>query len=249
MMLVRATLWRYAPLLLLAVAWEAVTRTHLVSQYALPTLSGVMVSWLLLMEDDLAYHTSLSIMRGAAGLCAAVVIGTAAGVLMSWYRPVRLLVRPFIQLFYPLPKSALIPLTIIWLGLGDVSKITLIFVGSLLPVVVSSFNAARGVDHLLVWSARSVGASDREILWEIVIPAALPEILNGYRVALSLCFILVVAGELIIANNGIGFLISFLGEGGDYKGMFAGVLTISLIGFAADRLYVMAMRRILIWRE
>jgi NitT/TauT family transport system permease protein len=168
---------------------------------------------------------------------------------MSWYRPVRLLVRPFIQLFYPLPKSALIPLTIIWLGLGDVSKITLIFVGSLLPVVVSSFNAARGVDHLLVWSARSVGASDREILWEIVIPAALPEILNGYRVALSLCFILVVAGELIIANNGIGFLISFLGEGGDYKGMFAGVLTISLIGFAADRLYVMVMRRILIWRE
>ena len=236
-------------LLLLALAWEAVTRANLVSQYALPTLSGVIVSWLHLLQDDLAYHTSLSIMRGVAGLAAAVVIGTAAGVLMAWYRPVRLIVQPFIQLFYPLPKSALIPLTIIWLGLGDVSKITLIFVGSLLPVVVSSFNAARGVDHLLVWSARSVGARDREILWEIVIPAALPEILNGYRVALSLCFILIVAGELIIANNGIGFLISFLGEGGDYKGMFAGVLTISLIGFAADRLYVMAMRRILIWRE
>ena len=182
-------------------------------------------------------------------MAAAVVVGTAAGVLMAWYRPVRLLVNPFIQLLYPLPKSALIPLTIIWLGLGDVSKITLIFVGSLLPVVVSSFNAARGVDHLLVWSARSVGASERELLWEIVIPAALPEILNGYRIALALCFILVVAGELIIANNGIGFLISFLGEGGDYKGMFAGVLTISLIGFAADRLYVLAMRRILIWRE
>jgi NitT/TauT family transport system permease protein len=249
MMLVRSTLWRYTPLLLLALAWEAVTRTHLVSQYALPTLSGVLASLVHLMGDDLAYHTSLSIMRGAAGLAAAIVLGTAAGVLMAWYRPVRLLVKPLIQLFYPLPKSALIPLTIIWLGLGDLSKITLIFVGSLLPVVVSSFNAARGVDHLLVWSARSVGASDRELLWEIVIPAALPEILNGYRVALALCFILVVAGELIIANNGIGFLISFLGEGGDYKGMFAGVLTISLIGFAADRLYVMAMRRILIWRE
>ena len=77
MMLVRATLWRYAPLLLLALAWEAVTRAHLISQYALPTLSGVIVSWLHLMEDDLLYHTSLSIMRGAAGLCAAVLIGTA----------------------------------------------------------------------------------------------------------------------------------------------------------------------------
>jgi NitT/TauT family transport system permease protein len=249
MMLVWSTLWRYTPLLLLALAWEAVTRTHLVSQHALPTLSGVIVSLFQLLGDDLAYHTSLSIMRGAVGLGIAIVVGTAAGVLMAWYRPVRLLVQPIIQLFYPLPKSALIPLTIIWLGIGDLSKISLIFLGSLLPVVVSSFNAARGVDHLLVWSARSVGASEREILWEIVIPAALPEILNGYRVALALCFILVVAGELIIANNGIGFLISFLGEGGDYKGMFAGVLTISLIGFAADRLYVMAMRRILIWRE
>jgi len=242
-------LWRYTPLLLLALAWEIVTSTHLVSPNVLPTLSSVMGSLFHLMADDLAYHTLLSIMRGSAGLVAAVVVGTATGVLMAWYRPVRLFVNPFIQLLYPLPKSALIPLTIIWLGLGDVSKITLIFVGALLPVVVSSFNATRGVDHLLVWSARSVGASERELLLEIVIPAALPEILNGYRIALALCFILVVAGELIFANNGIGFLISFLGEGGDYKGMFAGVLTISLIGFAADRLYVIAMKRILIWRE
>ena len=249
MMLVWSTLWRYTPLLLLALAWELVTRAHWVSPGALPTLSSVIGSLLHLMADDLAYHTFLSIARGTAGLAAAVVVGTAAGVLMAWYRPVRLFVNPFIQLLYPLPKSALIPLTMIWLGLGDVSKITLIFIGSLLPVVVSSFNAARGVDHLLIWSARSVGASDRELLWEIVIPAALPEILNGYRIALALCFILVIAGELIIANNGIGFLISFLGEGGDYKGMFAGVLTISLIGFAADRLYVLAMNRILVWRE
>jgi NitT/TauT family transport system permease protein len=245
------TLWRYSPLLLLAVAWEAATQAHLVSQYALPTLSGVLSSiWTLAMDPDgLVYHTSRSIMRGAVGLGAAVVLGTSAGVLMAWYRPVRLLLKPFIQMFYPMPKSALIPLTIMWIGLGDPSKITLIFIGSLLPIVVSSFNAARGVDTVLLWSARGMGATDRELLLEVVIPAALPEILNGYRVALALCFILVVAGELIIANNGIGFLINFLGEGGDYKGMFAGVLTISLVGFLADRGYVMLMRRILIWRE
>jgi NitT/TauT family transport system permease protein len=244
-----SAIWRYTPLLLLAAVWEIVTRTHLVSPNALPTLSSVIGSVFHLMTDDLARHTLTSVVRGAAGLVAAIVAGTAVGVLMAWYRPVRLFVNPLIQLLYPLPKSALIPLTIIWLGLGDISKITLIFVGSLLPVVISSFNAARGVDHLLVWSARSVGASEREILWEIVVPAALPEILNGYRIALALCFILVIAGELIIANNGIGYLIGFLGEAGDYKGMFAGVLTISLIGFAADRLYVLAMNRILSWRQ
>jgi NitT/TauT family transport system permease protein len=244
-----SALWRYTPLLLLAAAWEIVTRAHLVSPSVLPTLSSVIGSLFHLMADDLAYHTLISVVRGTAGLVAAIVVGTAAGVLMAWYRPVRLFVNPVIQLLYPLPKSALIPVTIIWLGLGDLSKITLIFVGSLLPVVISSFNAARGVDHLLVWSARSVGASEWAILWEIVVPAALPEILNGYRIALALCFILVIAGELIIANNGIGYLIGFLGEAGDYKGMFAGVLTISLIGFVADRLYVLAMNRILSWRE
>jgi len=243
------TIWRYSPLLLLAALWEAVTQAGMVSQYALPTLSGVLSSLWTLLGDDLTYHTSRSIMRGAIGLGAAVVLGTAAGVFMAWYRPVRVLLKPFIQLFYPMPKSALIPLTIMWIGLGDPAKITLIFIGSLLPIVVSSFNATRGVDQVLLWSARGMGANEREVLWEVVFPAALPEILNGYRVALALCFILVVAGELIIANNGIGFLINFLGEGGDYKGMFAGVITISIVGFAADRLYTMAMRRILIWRE
>jgi ABC-type nitrate/sulfonate/bicarbonate transport system permease component len=100
-----------------------------------------------------------------------------------------------------------------------------------------------------LWSARGLGAKEREVLLEVVIPAALPEIMNGWRLALGLSYILMVAGELIIANNGIGFLINFLGEGGDYKGMFAGVITITLVGFTTDRLYRLFMRRMLIWRE
>jgi NitT/TauT family transport system permease protein len=136
-----------------------------------------------------------------------------------------------------------------WIGLGDPSKITLIFIGCLLPVVLSAFNAARGVDHILLWSARSLGASEKRILWEVVLPAALPEILSGIRIALALAFILLVSGELIIANNGIGYLIDLLGEGGDYSGMFAGVATISVVGFLADRGYVMLTNRLLSWRE
>ena len=94
-----------------------------------------------------------------------------------------------------------------------------------------------------------MGASERAILWEVIVPAALPEVLAGIRVALALSFILMVSAELIIANNGIGFLIGTLGELGEYKGMFAGVVTIATIGFAADRLYAALMRRALAWRE
>jgi len=246
---VRHALWHYTPLLMLAVLWEAVTQANLVSPYALPTLSSVIVAFYRLLADDLAQQTALSVLHGIAGLAAAMAFGTIIGVLMAWSVPARLLINPVVRMFYPLPKAALIPVAIIWLGLGDLSKITLIFLGCLLPIVVSSYNAARGVDYLLIWSARSQGATNFEVLAEIVFPAALPEILNGYRVALALCFILVVAGEIIYANNGIGYLISSLGDGGDYAGMFACVIAISIIGFAADRLSIIAIRRLLSWRE
>lgn len=244
-----AALWRFTPLLIIAFVWEASTRLGLISEFALPPLSNVVASFVQLAGDDLSYHTGRSVLRGGVGFLAAVVIGVSAGVLMAWYRPVRILVNPVMRCFYPMPKSALIPVTIMWIGLGDASKMTLIFIGCLLPIVMSSFNAARGVDDVLLWSARGMGASEREVLLEVVVPASLPEILSGIRISLALSFILMVSAELIIANNGIGYLIDLLGEGGDYSGMFAGVVTISAVGFFADRLYVVLARRILIWRE
>jgi NitT/TauT family transport system permease protein len=241
--------WRYAPLLLLALVWEAVTQTGLVSDLALPKFSAVLGELAGLFGSDLAVHTWKSLYRGFSGLAAAIVFGVLAGILMAWYAPVRMLLNPLMQSLYPMPKSALIPLTIMWIGLGDASKITLIFIGCLLPIVVSTYNAARGVDEVLLWSARGLGAREDELLREVVLPAAMPEILNGIRTSLALSFILVVAGELIIANNGIGYLIDTLGEDGELAGMFSAVLVISAIGFAADRLFVALTRRMLRWRE
>lgn len=240
---------RVTPVLILALAWEAAARSGLVSDYALPSLTSIAVAFGDLASGDLLYHTARSIWRGAVAFAAAVPLGIAAGVLIAWFLPVRILLKPILQCLYPMPKSALIPLTIIWIGIGDLSKIVLIFIGTLLPIVVSAFNGTRSVDQTLLWTARSLGASERQVLWEIVIPAALPEIMNGIRTALALCFILMVAAELVIANDGIGYLINLLGEAGQYAGMFAGVITISAIGFAADRAFVALTRWLLAWRE
>ena len=248
-MTVTATLWRYSPLLILALVWELIPRAGLISAEVLPPLSAVSIRFGELAVDDLWQQTARSMVRGGIGFFAAVVLGVAAGVLMAWYRPVLMLLNPVFRCFYPMPKSALIPLTIMWIGIGDPSKATLIFIGCLLPIVMSAFNAARGVDDVLLWSARGMGATEREVLWEVVVPASLPEILNGIRISLALSFILMVAGELIIGNDGIGYLISLLGEAGDYAGMFAGVVTISAVGFMADRFCVALTRRLLIWRE
>ena len=158
------------------------------------------------------------------------------------------LVHPLIRLSFPLPKSALIPILVIWFGFGAGAKIASVFLGCLLPVVISAYNGARGVDQILLWSARAAGASRGETLRDIILPAALPEILAGIRNALGLSFVLLVAAELIIGQTGFGFLIGFLGDGGYYRGMFAAVLTVALIGFAADRCFLAWMAHQLRWR-
>jgi len=245
-----ATAWRYTPLLLLVLIWEAGTRLGIISKWALPTFDSVAVAWFNLLESgDLIYNGAASLMRAAAGLGLAVVVGAVLGILMAWIKPVRIVFNPIVQVFYPIPKSALIPIMMLWLGFGHMSKIMLIFLGCMLPVTLSAFNGARGVDHVLIWSARSLGASWRAVLWEVITPGAMPEILAGVRTSIALSFVLLVSSELIVSREGLGYLIGWLGDGGVYNGMFAVVLTVAGLGFAADRLYLMLMRRLLVWRE
>jgi len=246
--IVRAVL-RFSPLLILAVAWELVSRLQLVSTTALPPLSNVIAAWFDMVKDgELLTNGAASLVRLGAGLVLAILIGVVLGIGMAWWKAVNVLVSPIVEIFYPLPKSALIPVTVIWLGFGDASKILLIFLGCMLPVTIGAFNGARASDQALVWSARSMGAGRLRVLWDVVVPGAMPELLNGVRTALALSFILLVSAELIVSQHGFGYLIGFLGANGSYDAMYAVVLTVALLGFAADRLYLIVTRRVLAWR-
>ncbi len=241
---------RYSPLLLLALLWEATVRSGVVSAELLPSLSDVVkAGWGLLKSGDLGKNTAASLYRGGMGLLLAIVVGGALGLFMAWWRPLDAAASPLVEMLYPMPKSALIPVTVLWLGFGDGSKILLIFLGCMLPVTLGAYNGARSCDQVLAWSARSLGASRLRVLWDVVLPSALPELLNGIRTALALSFVLLVSSELIVARSGLGNLIGFLGEGGTYDGMFAVVLVVAFLGFFADRIYVFFMDRALAWRE
>ena len=245
-----SALSRYLPLVLLASGWELAVRLGLVSQLALPPLSNVVMAWIeMIRSGELLANGASSLWRASAGLALAIAVGAALGIAMAWWRPVNAAVGPLVEMFYPMPKSALIPVTVLWLGFGDASKILLIFLGCMLPVTIGAFNGARGSDQALVWSARSMGASRLRVLWDVVVPSALPEILNGIRTALALAFILLVSSELIVAREGLGYLIGYLGANGTYDAMFAVVLTVALLGFAADRAYQALVERLLLWRE
>ncbi|HEU5444752.1 MAG TPA: ABC transporter permease [Pseudolabrys sp.] len=246
----KQSLIRYLPLLLLAIAWELVARLELVSTSALPPLSDVVWAGLAMIRDgELISNGASSLYRAGAGLGLAILIGGTIGIAMAWWKPVNVLVAPLVEVFYPLPKSALIPVTVIWLGFGDGSKILLIFLGCMLPVTIGAFNGARSSEQALVWSARSMGASRLRMLWDVVVPSAMPELLNGIRTALALSFILLVSSELIVAQKGFGHLIGSLGANGSYDAMYAVVLTVAFLGFAADRLYLLITKRTLAWRD
>jgi ABC-type nitrate/sulfonate/bicarbonate transport system permease component len=241
---------RYVPLLILALAWEACARLELISSTALPPLSDVISSWIELLRDgDLVANAGPSLYRLAAGLALAILIGTVLGIAMAWSKSVNVLIAPLVEIFYPLPKSALIPVTAVWLGFGDGSKILLILLGCMIPVTIGAFNGARGCDRMLLWSARSMGASRLRVLRDVVLPSAMPELLNGIRTAIALAFILLVSSELIVAQKGFGYLIGSLGANGSYDAMYAIVLTVAFLGFAADRIYQFVMQRVLIWRR
>ncbi len=247
---IKDTFIRYSPLLIIALAWELAPRLGLVSDTLLPPFSSILIDGASLFRtDEIYHHIAASLFRAFSGLGIAILFGIPAGTLMAFYKPVRIVLNPIVQIFYPMPKSALIPVMIIWLGIGSASKIVLIFLGCMLPVVISSYNGARGVDQVYIWSARSLGATDREILWEIVLPAAMPTILNGIRTALAICFVLLVSSELLISTEGLGYLIGLLGENGVYTKMFAVIFIVIAMGFSADRLYLAVSRRMLVWLE
>jgi NitT/TauT family transport system permease protein len=240
----------YAPLALLAIAWDLASRFNLIAPELAPSPAATLDAlWTLIASGELVEHAGVSIYRESVGLLASIVIGTVIGVGMARIEWVRILLRPCVTFLYPMPKSALIPILLLWFGLGHMSKIAAVFLGCLLPMVTSSYNGARGVEPQLIWSARSLGASQWGVLWKVLLPAALPDVLSGARIALALSWLLLVAAEMMISRNGLGFLISYSGETGDYANMFAAVLVVVAIGFFSDRFFLALMRWSLRWRD
>lgn len=240
----------YLPIFVGLALWELAARASLLNPSLFPSLGETLTAFgRLATKGHLLDHAELSLFRQSSGFFLAAFFGIASGILMAESRRVRNILEPLLRATYPLPKSALIPLFMLWLGIGDSAKVAAVFLGCLLPIVLTTFNAARGINKQLVWSAWSLGTPKWLIPWKVVLPAALPEVMSGLRIALALSFTLMVSAEFLIGQRGLGFLIGTLGEDGDYAGMFAAVLAVTIIGFAADRLFVWLNGVLLSWRD
>jgi len=244
------SLSRAAPIIVTLAGWELLTQIGVIRTQVLPTFSSVFSAAVdLVYSGELFHHLVVSLYRALGGLALSILIGIVLGFGMGTKRQVKNFFDPLVSLTYPLPKTALVPLTMVWLGVTDQAAILVIFLACLLPMVINTYHGVRNVDRVLVWSAKSLGTPERGLFRRIVIPASMPYIFNGVRIAIPISFIVVISVELVASKVGIGNLINGYGGLGIYNYMFATILIFVIVAFIADRLAVRLGSTILRWHE
>jgi ABC-type nitrate/sulfonate/bicarbonate transport system permease component len=181
----------------------------------------------------------------AIGTLAGVALGLAAGIARSFDEAL----SPLVFLTYPVPKIVMLPLFMLWFGIGDVSKIMIIALACFYPAFINAYYGARATPRILVWSARNMGANDALVFRRVVLPGALPQIFAGLRVALALSFIVMFATEMINARSGLGHLIREAENSLRFDLMYVSLVTIAILGYAGDRLLRFLRGHFLPWEE
>ncbi|GAA1018753.1 ABC transporter permease [Acrocarpospora pleiomorpha] len=202
-----------------------------------------------LREGWLIDHTIASLGRVAAGFVLGVLLAIPAGFLMGWYRVARGMLEPWVQFFRTVPPLALIPLVIVFLGIGESAKVFVIFLAAFLSCVIATFQGVRNVDLTYINAARVLGAKDGTIFARVVIPASTPYIFVGMRVALGSSWATLVAAELLAAPTGLGRMMQSAQQFLQTDRIVVGVVMIGTLGFAMDRLLLIVERRLTSWQE
>jgi ABC-type nitrate/sulfonate/bicarbonate transport system permease component len=241
---------RTGSILALAVAWELFARSGAVTPFMLPPLSAVLERiWNDLVSGDLPLNAGVTLYRALAGFLIGAVAGIALGMAISRDGLARWFFDPIISVGFPMPKIAFLPVVILWLGVYDMSKISMVAVEAIFPVVTATVVGIRGVERELLWSARNMGAGEGEILWQIALPAALPQIITGLQVALPIALIVAIVTEMFMGGYGLGGAMNTAARFADSRGVFAGIVEIAAIGYALVKGMSVVRRRLLLWHQ
>lgn len=199
------------------------------------------------MDATLWQHLAASLLRILTALFAAVLIGIPVGIAMGLSPTVRGILDPLIELYRPVPPLAYLPLMVIWFGIGETSKILLIYLAIFAPVAMSTMAGVRSVQQVRVRAARALGATRAQVVWYVILPGALPEILTGFRIGLGVGWSTLVAAELIAATRGLGFMVQSAGEFLATDVVLAGIGVIAVIAFCLELGLRALQRRLTPW--
>jgi ABC-type nitrate/sulfonate/bicarbonate transport system permease component len=237
---------RLGVLLALLVVWQLASMRG-VPDYVLSPLDIAKHFWAALGTPELYADAWASLMRAIPGFVIGTVVGVALGLAAGIARNFDEMLSPLVFLTYPVPKIVMLPVFMLWFGIGDLSKVLIIALACFYPSFINAYYGARATPRILVWSARNMGATQAQIFRRVVLPGALPLIFAGMRVALALSFIVMFATEMINARSGLGHLIREAENGLRFDLMYVALLAIAILGYTGDRLLRLARERLLPW--
>lgn len=224
----RARLIGTIAVLLFVAAWEGVVRFGMVNPLFTSSPSRIITTFIKMSHEGvLGKDLRVSGAEFAIGYSLAIVVGILVGVAMGWYRDVSAALQPFVSALYSTPRIALVPLLIIWLGIGIWSKVAVVFLVAVFQVLISTEAGVRAADESLIRTARSFGANDRQIFTTIVLPGSVPFLIAGLRLGLGQALVGIVVGELYAATAGIGYEIAVAGETFQTDRVFVGIMIIA----------------------
>jgi ABC-type nitrate/sulfonate/bicarbonate transport system permease component len=247
-----AATWLMGSLSLIAIvlAWQLASTSGLVTPFLLPPISAVLERiWADALSGDLAVNLGLTLYRTMVGFLIAGVAGIVIGILMAKNALIRWFFDPIVSVGFPMPKIAFLPIFMLWFGLYDFSKISMTVFNAIFPVITATMAATEGVEREMLWSAESLGASRRQLLWEIVLPAASPQILTGLQVALPVAMIVTVVTEMLMGGAGLGGAMIQSSRFADSPGVFAGIIEIAIAGLALVKGTAVLRHRLLAWHQ
>lgn len=235
---------------LVVLIWELVPRLELVDPFLLPPFSDVIQSlYILVSTGEIVKHFSVSITRSVTGFFIGIGIAVPLGVFMGWYNKLEEVVDPLVQACRNSSVLALYPVFLLLFGIGEVSKMAIIIWGTIWPALLNTISGVKNTDPFLIKAARSMGVSKLTLLYKVIAPAALPSILTGIRLSAASSILVLVAAEMIGANAGLGFMIFYFEERYAVPEMYAGIITMSLLGFSVNYLLVALEKRLTGWKE
>jgi NitT/TauT family transport system permease protein len=233
----------------LVVLWEALARVGWVPVLFLPSPLGVLVEgWDMAVSGELWTHLAASLQRLILGFSAGAGLGVAVGVWTGFFSLADAVGTPLIAATFPIPKIALLPLLILWLGLGEASKVAVIALGVFFPVAINTYAGVRQVDPLLVRAAVAFGARRPSVIRKVILPSALPVIFAGLRLGSGTALLLLVAAEMIAVESGIGFLVLHAGNIMATTKLMVGIVVLSLLGVLSNWGLTRLERAVIPWR-
>ncbi len=239
---------RWSLIIALFVAWELLTRTRTFTPFMLPSPQSVFERiWRDANSGDLFINMALTIYRALAGFIIAAVLGVSLGLVMTRNAGLRWFFDPVISVGFPMPKITFLPVIVLWLGFYDTAKISMVVFDAIFPIITATIAGVRSVEKELIWSARNLGARERELMWQILLPAALPQILTGLQVALPIALIVAIVAEMMMGGYGMGGAMIQASRMADSRGVFAGIIEISIIGWIFVKAMAMLRSRLLFW--